>query len=847
MSRTYVSLIKSLSITILPLGRLARYVTVVAAGIACAKGVNAAGFVDIQSVGLPVSVQAVRVDREGFLWTAGAHGVCRFDGADWFCPEERAARTLYVDDDNGIWAGLDDKSVIAILPRGRVVRMFGQASGAINDVAHTSGTLWLATETGLYTAPTNATSPTFKQVLSEPVTKLVIPTEGQVVAAVGRRVLSIKPQAPAVALATLDSTVSAMILTRDLNAFVVGTAAGTLHRIKNGQSFTLPMRNDHSSIISLCEDGAKHIWVGTDGRLHRFDPNSESTDDFNDAPGLPHNQVNAIAIDGTARLWLGTPAGLAQMRLAHPLRSFTRSQGLLTEVTFAVTGSRDGTIWTATGPGVAGWRNGWAHTLGPMQGLMAYDSRTVAVDGEDKLWIGGWATGLYAVEGGKAVKKWPVNGNMQRGVRSLRPRRSGGLWVGLDAGGLGRFVDGKFTWEFEPRSTGRDLVFDVAQNAEGKGVWLALSHDGLALWRDGQLKRFGVAEGLPPAEVLSLATTDGGRVLWVGTNGAGLIRFDGQRFARIGASAGLFDDQIFGLATDDSRLWMSSPLAIGAAALSELNSVADGKQATLVSEVFGMADGVPGEPIRGYPPSAFRSNDGTIWFPTMRGLVNLDPKALGSAESPRPISFDDVQVNGHSILNGSHAQHPSLRAELMFKFTSPQFSVSRQLGFRYKLEGLEAPGDVWHTVQQGREARYENVPPGAYRFVVQKIAHGSIPLVQASFPLRLPKPWHATWLFRGCVGGLVLVVLFIADRRRVRQIEQTHEVVLSERARIARDIHDTLEQDLLGLRLQVDAAALTMSANPGSVPNSTLQVPAISSQTAWWTYATQSGASSRRM
>lgn len=89
-----------------------------------------------------------------------------------------------------------------------------------------------------------------------------------------------------------------------------------------------------------------------------------------------------------------------------------------------------------------------------------------------------------------------------------------------------------------------------------------------------------------------------------------------------------------------------------------------------------------------------------------------------------------------------------------------------------------------------------------------------MPLVQASFSLRLPKPWHATWLFRGCVGGLFLAVLFIADRRRLRRIEQTHEVVLSERARIARDIHDTLEQDLLGLRLQVDAAALTMSTNP---------------------------------
>src|SRR5687767_14606716 len=127
---------------------LAQYLIVITAALAASKAVSAAGFINIQPVGLPLDIRVVAVDRQGFLWTAGAHGVCRFDGADWFCPEERAAGTLYVDRDNSVWSGLADGSVIALHPPGRAVQVIQQTSDVINDLAHTSGNLWLATSTG---------------------------------------------------------------------------------------------------------------------------------------------------------------------------------------------------------------------------------------------------------------------------------------------------------------------------------------------------------------------------------------------------------------------------------------------------------------------------------------------------------------------------------------------------------------------------------------------------------------------------------------------------------------------------------------------------------------------------
>lgn len=765
-----------------------------------------------------MGIQSVAVDGQGFLWTAGAHGVCRFDGADWFCPEERAARTLHIDSNNAVWSGLADGTAIVLHPPGRLVHVVGQVGGTLNDVAHSNGVLWLATSAGLFAAATNAPSPAFKRVIGGVASKLLVRRDAQVLVATGARLLLFDGTYKSSVVATFDADISAIAHAYRGDATLVGTTAGTIHRIVSGVAQTLPAqsRGVIGRIRSLCEDGAKTIWIGTDRYLHSFNLETAETFDYNEAPGLPHNKVTAMALDEAVGLWLITPSGLAQMRLNHPLRSVTRTQGMLTDATFSVTGAADGTIWAATSEGVAGWKSNWTMAVGPSAGLPGYDSRTVVVDPTNTLWIGSLSGGLYAMESGRAVKQWPADLNLKQGVRALRARRNGGLWVGLHSGGMGRFVDGKFTSEFQPRAPGRDLIFDMIERPGGKGIWLALSHDGLALLRDGRLERFGVAQGLPASEILSLATTNDDQVLWIGTNGGGLARFDGARFSTVSASQGLISDQLFGLTTDETntKLWMSAPLGIGASRLSELHAVAAGKQASLKSEFFGMSDGVPGEPVHGFAPAAFRGNDGTVWFPTLRGLVNIDPRALAKGENKRPIAFDDVQVNGHSVLHDPDGSHPSLRAEVTFKFASPEFDVSRQQGFRYQLEGLQEPGDIWHAVQHGREARYQNVPPGSYRFRVQKLSKEPLPLVESTFPLVLPKPWHATYLFRGCVAALLLMALVAVDRKRVRRIEQTHEAVLSERSRIARDIHDSLEQDLSGLRLQIEAAALAMTANP---------------------------------
>jgi signal transduction histidine kinase len=90
--------------------------------------------------------------------------------------------------------------------------------------------------------------------------------------------------------------------------------------------------------------------------------------------------------------------------------------------------------------------------------------------------------------------------------------------------------------------------------------------------------------------------------------------------------------------------------------------------------------------------------------------------------------------------------------------------------------------------------------------------------------LKKPSWWnlrHTLWLL-GITAGILLIVMvwMLALRRRVReQMEVIRQklrtsAVLEERNRIARELHDTLEQELAGITLQLDLAVDSFQGAP---------------------------------
>ena len=77
--------------------------------------------------------------------------------------------------------------------------------------------------------------------------------------------------------------------------------------------------------------------------------------------------------------------------------------------------------------------------------------------------------------------------------------------------------------------------------------------------------------------------------------------------------------------------------------------------------------------------------------------------------------------------------------------------------------------------------------------------------------LKILPPWWATTWFRGACAGVFLALLWAGYQLRVRQLHHQFDITLdarlSERTRIARELHDTLLQSFHGLLLRFQTAS----------------------------------------
>jgi signal transduction histidine kinase len=228
-------------------------------------------------------------------------------------------------------------------------------------------------------------------------------------------------------------------------------------------------------------------------------------------------------------------------------------------------------------------------------------------------------------------------------------------------------------------------------------------------------------------------------------------------------------------------------------------------------------------------PNSCRTRDGRLWFPTTKGVVMVDPRALTNNETPPPVVIEQVVADrqvvfGDSCQPKAEGAKPKLsdrsrldtrleagRARsLLIRYTANSFASPEQVRFAYKLEGHD---QTWNEDSSNlRTAIYTDLRPGTYRFRVKALSSHGAPSVQdAQFAFSLAPYFHQTWPFYAlCACGTLafgwsLHWLRMRALRRIQELEQLHALDV-ERARIARDMHDSLAADLTRIAMLADMA-----------------------------------------
>jgi signal transduction histidine kinase len=299
--------------------------------------------------------------------------------------------------------------------------------------------------------------------------------------------------------------------------------------------------------------------------------------------------------------------------------------------------------------------------------------------------------------------------------------------------------------------------------------------------------------------------------LWIGTRGGGLVRIRNGRAARITSHEGLLSNSIFQVIGDGAgSLWMSGPTGLSAASINDLNAAADGQTDSIAVVAYGAGDGLESQINGGVQPSGCMAADGELWFPTVKGAVHFKPSHPRTGY-PSPVRVESVLVNGKSAPATDEVRVGPGRYRVEIEFTACSLRAPERVFFRYKMEGYDP---LWYGGTSHRAASYDNLPAGQYRFrVISRDGSMDASPSEAGISIIVRPEFYQTAWFYGLavlLAGAGVAGVFLYQERQARQ---RYNLRLAERARIAREMHDTVLQGCVGVSTLIEAAVGSAGAD----------------------------------
>lgn len=767
--------------------------------------------------GLPQNqIRAIKQTRDGYLWLATFDGLARFDGIRFVVfnrANSPALRSniftaLFEDHAGNLWIGSDGGLIR--YQNGQFTAYTtaeGLAVDMVTSVAETpDGTLLVATRNHIQALQAGALrrEPLKALPARRNIRQLFVSRAGDLYALTNDGLLQWREGEEWQDHLRGQNLVS---VTEDRNGSLwLGTVGQGVMRWRAGkaESFQLKSGALDNIVYALTMDARGRLWAGTHGGLYEFIAGQFTR--YRDA-GLPNNFVIALHPDHEGNLWIGTDGGGLACAREAGVQTHTTRDGLAGDLVYTIGEDAQG-VWLGSwfSDGLTRWQNGRMQIIGKGERLLKGGVRSLLVDRRGTLWLAVAGNRLVSYQKGEYIDH-TRNETTLAPIFALAEDTQGRLWVGrqdgvfrLEAGRLVTLAD-EFKISIPP-------VRIILVSRTGS-IWVGTDY-GLLHFLDGSLRRYTDAEGLPYPFISGLHE-DADGTLWIGTRGGGLCRLKNGVLKTVTMKEGLPTDTIYQMLEDaQGNLWCGSSRDIFRVSRQELNALADGKIKALSTVAYGHTQDMQNSVHFGTHPSAYRTRNGNLWFPTLNGAVRIEPEKFSSNNHLPPVTIEQILINKQPFEPNAEIVAPPGRGELEVQYTGLSFIAPERLKFRYQLTKNQrdwmdwSPQSGWVDAGTRRTAYFTNLPPGSYVFrVLASNSDGVWNETGATIRMRLRPHFYQTWWFYLSCAMLLAGGVWLIHRQRLRQIQARHALVMAERNRIARDIHDTLAQEVAGLLAQL--------------------------------------------
>jgi two-component sensor histidine kinase/streptogramin lyase len=426
-------------------------------------------------------------------------------------------------------------------------------------------------------------------------------------------------------------------------------------------------------------------------------------------------------------------------------------------------------------------------------------------DHNGAMWFGTVNAGAIRLADGRVTRFSMANGLRNNGVQALFEDTAGNLWIGTSSG-ISRWDGAHIRNFYLGDGLSYGWIRSIAEDQ--KGDLLVGTDRGINRFRAGKFIHDGSFRPLAHDRIWSIFP-GADNALWIGTRGNGLVRIKDGRVARLTTREGLLSNSIFQIVGHGDRLWLSGSTGIFSASLAHLNSVADGVSELVPVISYPAGDDIEPAQMNGlFQPSACVAQDGELWFPSVKGAVQVNPRYTPTNPSS-PVRLESFSLDGELSPPSTVLAVPPGRHRIQIEFTSIALRSPEQISFRYRLDGFD---EGWTAAGRRRAAEYDNLPPGRYRF--QVIANNPQGSSEASASVLVLAHFYRTGWFYAL--GFACVILCSAGLLyfRKREARNRYNLRLEERARIAREMHDTVIQGCLGVSTLVEVASSCAGSDP---------------------------------